>query len=428
MRFIDICAGIGGFRSGLEQAGHECIGYVEVDKYARKSYEAMYNTENEWTETDITKVKSEDIPRADLWCFGFPCQDISISGRQKGLRGERSGIFYSIIKLLKSQNTENKPGWLLIENVKNLLSIHGGQDFTEVLSEISEAGYDTEWALLNSKDFGVPQNRERVFIVGHLRERGRRQVLSKTGSDRQTGGEIGNEIEIKSLNVPQHNGNFIQSYDGLSRSVLARDYKDPQKIAVPKINTIMNSNRQSERIYGIDGISRVLTSAEGGGIGNGVRTGLYALPKQIISGSQAHRVYDSEGLSVTVKAEGGGVGAKTGLYAIPKIKTIATGINQRENIQEYSGLARSLTATDYKEPQSVAIPHKKEYGIFEYEGKEYNIRRLTPKECFRLQGFTDEQFEKAQAVNSNTQLYKQAGNAVTVNVARYLGELLQKAS
>ena len=126
MNFIDICAGIGGFRSGLERAGHKCIGWVEIDKYARKSYEEMYDTTGEWTAEDITKIEPEEILESDIWCFGFPCQDISVAGKQRGLSGERSGIFYNIIGLLKSKDTKDKPEWLLVENVKNLLSIKGG--------------------------------------------------------------------------------------------------------------------------------------------------------------------------------------------------------------------------------------------------------------------------------------------------------------
>ena len=127
MKFIDICAGIGGFRLGFERAGHECIGYVEFDKFARASYEAMYDTTGEWTAWDVTKLTPEEIPYADCWTFGFPCQDISVAGKMKGIKnGTRSGIFYDIIKLLKGKSPKDRPKWLVIENVKNLLSIDAG--------------------------------------------------------------------------------------------------------------------------------------------------------------------------------------------------------------------------------------------------------------------------------------------------------------
>ncbi|MGH0533365.1 DNA cytosine methyltransferase [Bacillus paranthracis] len=175
LTFLDFFSGVGGFRLGMEQAKHRCIGYVEWDKFARASYEAIHNTEGEWTNHDINNIKSGTIPKADVWCFGFPCTDISIaSGRATGLKGARSGLFYKTIELLKSQKEEDQPRYLFIENVKNLFSVNGGWDFARILISLDEAGYDAEWSLLNTKDFStaarpVPQNRERVFIIGHSR-------------------------------------------------------------------------------------------------------------------------------------------------------------------------------------------------------------------------------------------------------------------
>lgn len=397
LNFIDICAGIGGFRLGLERAGHKCIGFVEKDKFAVKSYKAMYDTEGEWYRDDITKIKANDIPDADCWCFGFPCQDISIAGKQRGLEGERSGIYYDIIKLIKGKKEENRPEWLLIENVKNLLSIDSGWGFSRVLSELDEAGYDAEWQVLNSKDFGVPQNRERVYIVGHLRRRGTRKILPVTGENSTT-------------------------------------------------------------------------------------------LKQIIGGRQGSRVYAVNGLSITLSSKGGGLGAKTGLYFIDlankgKIKlaenarTIQAryhkGMSKRygENsgVLEYRAIAspdmankkqNGRRAKEAEEPM-FTLTGRDRHGIIEAVGgidigqsSDFQrgilkglakclraskpcgavmlrtegfkrIRRLTPRECFRLQGFTDELFEKAAAVNSDTQLYKQAGNAATVNVVYAIGKKIR---
>ena len=137
MNFVDFFAGIGGIRLGLEQAGHKCVGFCEFDKYARTAYKAMYDTEGEWETHDVRTVKPYDVPTADLWCFGFPCQDISIAGKQKGLQeGERSGLFYEIMRLLAGRRKEDRPRWLLIENVKNLLSIGNGFDFARLLCEV----------------------------------------------------------------------------------------------------------------------------------------------------------------------------------------------------------------------------------------------------------------------------------------------------
>lgn len=137
MQFVDFFAGIGGIRLGLEQAGHKCVGFCEFDKYARTAYKAMYDTEGEWENHDVRTVKPYDVPNADLWCFGFPCQDISVAGKQKGLQeGERSGLFYEIMRLLAGRRQEDRPKWLLIENVKNLLSIGNGFDFARLLCEV----------------------------------------------------------------------------------------------------------------------------------------------------------------------------------------------------------------------------------------------------------------------------------------------------
>lgn len=177
MKFIDFFSGIGGFHSGLEKAGMECVGWCEFDKFAQASYRVIYDTTNLWFGGDVTKVKGNDLPNADLWTFGFPCQDVSIAGKQKGIKeGTRSGLFFEIMRLI-DERKENKPKWLVCENVKNLLSIDGGGGFLTVVSEMAERGYSVEWKVYNTKDYGLPQNRERVYIVGYLGETSGRELL-----------------------------------------------------------------------------------------------------------------------------------------------------------------------------------------------------------------------------------------------------------
>lgn len=166
MTFLDFFSGIGGFRKGFELCGMRCVGHCEIDKYADRSYRAIHNIkEDEWYAADITKVTPAELPRADLWAAGFPCQDISVSGRQRGINGARSGLFFTLAELVKGQSPENRPTWIVLENVKNLLSIHGGWDFAAVLDTLASLGYHIEYGLLNTKDFGPPQNRERVYLV-----------------------------------------------------------------------------------------------------------------------------------------------------------------------------------------------------------------------------------------------------------------------
>lgn len=377
--FIDFFSGIGGFHSGFERAGMKCIGWCEFDKYAQKSYRAIYDTKGLYFNEDVRKIRGWELPNATLWSFGFPCQDVSIAGKQKGVkRGTRSGLFFEIMRLLDEAEA-NKPEWIIAENVKNLLSIDNGWGFFKVTSEMAKRGYTVQWRLYNSKDYGVPQNRERVYIVGRLRERGGRELLPVA--------------------------------------------------------------RKSE-----------------------------ATLKKVISGAQAERVYEPE-LSCTLSSQGGGMGAKTGLYMIQKgckFRYPERGIGKRaaSGYIEKTDIANALLSThtgDYTSDGNTGVVEIKNAtksgatpamigdgidtaypssntrrGRVQKEAcntitthgtagvlmdtSPVRIRKLTPKECWRLQGFTDEQFNKVQHLISDTQLYKQAGNAVTVNVVEEIGK------
>jgi DNA (cytosine-5)-methyltransferase 1 len=165
--FADLFAGIGGFRLGIENAAKklgipvECVFSSEIEKNARFIYEKNFHTT---PHGDITKIQATDIPDHDILCGGFPCQDVSTAGKREGLKGKRTGLFFDIIRVLQ----EKQPSIVFLENVKGLFSSNGGWDFAKVLIELEDAGYEVEWYLLNSKDHGVPQKRERVFIIGHL--------------------------------------------------------------------------------------------------------------------------------------------------------------------------------------------------------------------------------------------------------------------
>ncbi|WP_410989933.1 DNA cytosine methyltransferase [Bacillus cereus] len=177
LTFIDLFAGIGMFRIGMEQAGHKCIGWVEWDKAARTVYEAMHDTKGEWTENDIRNVTGSGIPAADIWCAGFPCNDVSKNGRQKGLAGEKSGLFREVIRIIREADEAQKPSRLLFENVENLLRVNKGWDIFRILNHLDEVGYDAEWQTITSTDCRIPQNRTRVFIVAHRRGRNTRRVF-----------------------------------------------------------------------------------------------------------------------------------------------------------------------------------------------------------------------------------------------------------
>ena len=377
LTFLDFFSGVGGFRHGLELAGMKCIGFCEKDKFARKSYEAMYDTKGEWFHDDITTIDPLRLPKADLWCAGSPCQNVSIAGKRTGLYGERSGLFFTFVELIKSQKEEDKPEWVLLENVKGLLSSGGGRDYLDYLSILDESGYDLEWQVFNSKDYGVPQNRERIYTIGHLRRKGRRQVLP-----------------------------------------LSRESSSHLKQLV--------GGMQSYRVYDPSGIATTLVG-EGGGLG--AKTGLYLID-QSLTGPKL----TEEARCITARYTAGATKRTAMNSGVLEVQPILTqGIKVRNGTKQGYQLAEVGDSVDLSYPSSLTrrarvgrgIAHNLscscQMGAVVWNGRVVKIRRLTPKECFRLQGFSDDLFEKAKAVNSDAQLYKQAGNGVTVPVVYAIG-------
>ncbi|WP_337400634.1 DNA (cytosine-5-)-methyltransferase, partial [Ruminococcus bicirculans (ex Wegman et al. 2014)] len=203
IKYFDIFAGIGGFRSGLEKAGgFECVGYCEIDKYAKKAYETLYDTENEVYYDDARKIDPNELPDLDLICGGFPCQSFSIAGKRGGFDDARGTLFFEIARIAAVK----KPKYLLLENVPGLLSHDGGRTFATILGTLDELGYDVAWQVLNSANFGVAQSRKRVFIVGFHREKCSGKVLSFTDANPKT--------LVKRISGRE--GNRVYSADGLS--------------------------------------------------------------------------------------------------------------------------------------------------------------------------------------------------------------------
>ena len=177
IRFFDMFAGIGGFRSGLEAiGGFECVGYCEIDPYARKAYEALYDTRGEKFYGDATKIIPEQLPDFELLCGGFPCQSFSIAGARRGFEDTRGTMFFEVARIAAVK----RPKYLYLENVPGLLNHNSGGTFQVILNTLDELGYDVAWQVLNSKNFGVPQERKRVMLVGFLRGQCAGEVLSFT--------------------------------------------------------------------------------------------------------------------------------------------------------------------------------------------------------------------------------------------------------
>ncbi len=173
MKFVDLFSGIGGFRVALESLGHECVFSNDIDPYTSAIYRKHWN-DGTHLEGDIRSVRTADVPDFDILCSGNPCQDFSVAGKRQGIEGTRGSLFYEVARFL----SEKRPRYFLLENVRGLLSNDEGQDFQAVLGVLADIGYtDFQWSVLNSKNFGVPQNRERVFVVGNLRGERRPEVF-----------------------------------------------------------------------------------------------------------------------------------------------------------------------------------------------------------------------------------------------------------
>lgn len=360
MKYFSMFSGIGGFEKGIEQSEVEmkCIGFSEVDKYAKSIYIRQFPKHKEWG--DATKINTKELPKFDLLVGGFPCQAFSVAGKRKGFDDTRGTLFFEIARVLK----EKRPRYFLLENVKGLLSHDKGQTFKVMLGILSELGYDVEWEVLNSKNFGVPQNRERIFLKGYLR--------------RECGGEI--------LSTKRDSREVINEMIWSWTSTRVGKFVDP------------------------NGLGLTLCSA-------GHNSGHNQLVK-LNNKAQAQSIYDSNGLATTLSANGGGQGGKTGLY---KVGNVSLSGHHNGDVYDENGIGRTLLARDYKDPMKVRVEESNDsdLGIVD---KDFRIRRLTPRECERLQGFPDDwtKYGKDGELISNTQRYKCLGNAVTVNVIEFI--------
>lgn len=439
LKFLDLFAGIGGFRLGMELAGHRSVGYVEWDKHARKAYESIHQpAEEEWTANDIRTVDYRSIPKADVWCFGFPCQDISVAGNQKGFDGDRSSLFYSVSRLLrqtKEWDSERLPSYLFIENVKNLLSVNEGWDFLAAQIELDEIGYECEWDTLNSKDFGVPQNRERVFIIAHLRGRSTRKVFPLTREN----GDV--TTKLQGLTSGLSDANRVYDSNGLARTLKAEAGGGGAKTGLYLVGNVHPSGRgMNGQVFASSGLAPTLTTNKGEGkkilvnvstesgirttdtsrcldanyfkglLANQARTGVIQpvpvlTPERVIKRQNGRRFKQpGEPMFTLTTQDRHGV-------AIKKIGHLASDAGQTGAVYSADGIA----PTQLKQHGNAVTK------IMDH----WRIRRLTPRECFRLQAFPDCAFDKAATVCSDTQLYKAAGNAVTVSVIKAIAERLQ---
>lgn len=458
MKFIDWFAGIGGFRRGMELAGHECVGFCEWDKFAAASYTSMHlitdeqreylktlslkqcqkeilkeeYRNGEWYANDIRSVCAGDIPKADCWCFGAPCQDFSVAGKRAGLDGDRSSLIREIFRLLEEQEEQDRPEWLIYENVKGMLSSNRGLDYLSILSEMDRLGYDIEWQNINSSWF-VPQNRERIYTVGHLRRFGSRKILPVAGAD----GEIGIH-QIMMLESKRNNSDKGRVYDadGVSPSLntMGGGQREP-RVGIKVLGSTKPQLHSAEDVHSPDGIISCLTSRD------------YKCPKQVrikiigeVNSSQDGQVHSPDGIA-KCHSDGHNNSPKVAIPVLTpdRAEKRQNGRRFKENgepmftltAQDRHGVGVGTQETIPKQGDGIYVQMPEGFIVYAVWYKKeqcyITVRKLTPKECFRLQGWTDDYFEKAAFVNSDSQLCKQAGNGVTVPVVYEIGKRIKES-
>lgn len=456
------------------------MNFCEFDKYATKSYCAIHNVDESLNLGDITKVDETKLEPFNMICGGSPCQDFSVAGKQKGsvwtckdcgheynpltvhwserdkcpfcgsnnIEKTRSSLLVEYLRVIRA----NKPNFGMYENVKNIVGKQFKDTFKMFTDELDEYGYNVYWKVLNAKDYGIPQNRERVYLIFIKKEldngkftypepfdNGMRlkDILEENVDEKFYISEdkvqrfltnLNNEDALLYDACQVKREGKSREYNDFCPTLTARDYKDPRLVndnVVKQIGTISKcegnwKNPQVGRIYSTDGCSPTLNTCGGGSH----EPKIVQLGNVNPSGKGMNgNVFDENGLAptlITNKSEGNKIAIRQATkkgyiecelggvadLSYPESKT------RRGRVQENGQICPTITAT--------------ETGVCRIESP-IRIRKLTPKECFRLMGFSDENFEAAEKMVSNSQLYKQAGNSIVVDVLYYILVELYKA-
>lgn len=399
IKYLSLFSGVGAFESALKKVGidYELLGFSEIDKFAIKSYCAVHEVDESLNLGDISKINIESLPQdIDLITHGSPCQDFSIAGIGKGGdkgSGTRSSLMWNTVEIVK----HCRPKVVIWENVKNLLSKKHKHNFDSYLESMLNIGYNNYYKVLNAKDFGIPQNRERVFTISirkdidkgfefpkpiELKLTLKDLLETKVDEKFYLKDEIVNKFikKISDLEVgwikkgelgTKHQSNTVYDPNKIIPTITACDYKELKKILINQIGLLdMKGNEQIRRVYGSDGLSPTLSTMQGG------NTQPKILDFPCIAASRGRNPLN------------------------PSDRTPETYVEQRLE-PNTKGLCNTITSV------------QKDNYVLE---NNFRIRKLTPLECWRLMGFSDRDFEKAAKVCSNSQLYKQAGNSIVVDV------------
>lgn len=468
-KYVSLFSGIGGFEQALNKLGGTCVLASEIDKFANQAYEVLYG---EPTAGDITQIDAKDVPDHDLLVGGFPCQAFSVAGKRLGFDDTRGTLFFEVARLAR----EKQPKAILLENVKGLVGHDRGKTLDSIVKTLNDIGYTVDFEVLNSKYFGVPQNRERIFIIAIRDDLVTHEPWVIEGNTVVPKGKrrIAGYEGVKTFNFdwPAQEEVTTRLRDILETEVDEKYYLDEDKTAklVAQLNEGAGLGKDGELGTLVNGvnISPTIDASYAKGLGpsdvakNRNRRPMYTEPKMLrhvdIKGLDAiKREYSAEHVGPTLTTMGGG-------HREPKIaEQIPVQYNRKDGIGKEIEQANTLSASDWRglnrnqnqnaileEVRPVLTPdriEKRQNGRrFKEDGEEsftltaqdrhsiaegvppkYRIRKLTPKECFRLQNFSDDAFDKLKKAGiSDSQLYKMAGNAVTVSVVKAISERLLK--
>lgn len=532
-KYVSLFAGIGGFDYALNHLGGKCVMASEIDVYANQAYELLYGYE---TVGDITKIAAEDVPDHDVLVGGFPCQAFSVAGRRLGFEDTRGTLFFEVARIAAVK----KPKIIFLENVKGLVSHDGGRTLDVIAQTINDLGYALDFNVLNSKFYGVPQNRERIFLVAardmdhqdwilpakmgvvgkakkrisalgiktfnfdwptnntvttklldiledtvdekyYLSDEKTTKLLTQLRDRSQLKGEPPLPLNIVSRGAESRGDGIAYCLKGIEGgsskqhllepfivdtrqhidgarayhdavpTLTGTDYKEPKQVAIPQdldsdINVVgrldeINGHDLCKRVYGSDGVSPTIPTGSSGN----------TMPKIAVqmNRSEIFKQMDVSHCLMARDHKGYGNQEMTGIIEQVRPCLTPDRVEKRQNgrrfkedgeemftltAQDIHGVAirkvgqlpsdPSQTGSVY-DPQGIAPTHMRQHGnaVTKIISPKWRIRKLIPLECFRLQGFQDEQFFKLQAAGiSDTQLYKMAGNAVTINVVEAIGE------
>ncbi len=441
MKLFSLFSGIGGPEKALKRIGieYELVGYSEIDKYASRSYSAVHEEpeiKNYW---DITKINEKDLPDFDFMTWGFPCQDISIAGKQAGIHeGTRSGLYYDGLRILK----EKKPKYSLIENVKALTSKKFADTFESILQDLDDAGYNNYWQVLDAKDYGIPQHRERVFIVSIRKDIDQEFTFpEKEELKLKLKDLLEDEVEekyylsdrmIKTFSDMTNRNGYIRGKcfkpHGLDDDRVANTIKTtagsrPEDNYVKrKYDEFIDENGYMPEIFNpynkteVKDVAKTITGECGSTTSSAAH--LIRIPEATKKGYA--EATDGDGVYINRPHQKRGVVQKDKIQTIKTTPDVGVVVEKKIKYEEpleregWHNKAKEVLNTD---GISTCIHTQSNNLLQKIKEPSLRIRKLTPLECWRLMGFDDEDFYKAQGAGiSNTQLYKQAGNSIVVNV------------